>query len=123
MSQYDKKTLIEIETYIAKLEQDTGVSKRFLEAARSSIERAFLEVPVERRSECLEAIEQSCKTQAATERSIARSMANAKKLAAVEKKLSDKLAALKTETKLTRDRVTAVAFNWGLKRDTRWDVN
>lgn len=123
MSQHDKSVLIEIETYIAKLEKETGVSKRFLEAARPSIERAFLEVPIERRFECLEAIEHSCKTQASTERSIERSMANTKKLAVVEKKLSDKLAALKAETKMTRDRVTAAAFNWGLKRDTRWDVN
>ena len=118
-----KHTLIDIEIYIAKLEKETGVSKRFLEAARPSIERAFLEVPEERRYECLEAIETSCRTQAETEKHIEKSLKNAKKLAEVEKKLMRSLASLKAETTLTRDRITAAAFNWGLKQDDRWNVN
>lgn len=123
MSDQEKHALIEIELFIARMEKETGVSKRFLDAARPSIERAFLEVPRARRHECLTAIETSCRTQAETEKSIEQSLKNARKLASVEQKLAKSLADLKTETKLTRDRMTATAFNWGLKQDDRWNIN
>ena len=123
MSMPAKHLLVEIEIFIAKLEKETGVSKRFLEAARPSIERAFIEVPKERRLECLEAIEMSCKNQAETEKSVEKSLESAKRLAVVEQKLTQSLAQLKAETQLTRDRMTATAFHWGLKQDDRWNVN
>ena len=70
MSEHEKHALIEIELFIARMEKETGVSKRFLDVARPSIERAFLEVPRARRHDCLAAIETSCRTQAKTEKSI-----------------------------------------------------
>lgn len=123
MSDKENSALIEIELFIERMEKETGVSKRFLNVVRSSIDRAFGEVSIARRYEYLTAIEASCRTQAEIEKSIEQSIKNTKKLASVEQKIVKSLTDLKTETKQSRDRMMATDFNWGLKQDDRYSIN
>lgn len=65
--------------FIKSLVQKTGVSRRFIEAARPMIEKAFSEVSEEYRVKCLQDVETIVSRQAETERCARQALADTKK--------------------------------------------
>ena len=56
------------EEFLQLVRKDTGVSQRFLDAARPLVRRAFVEVPKERLQNCLNAIRTAIERQAEIEK-------------------------------------------------------
>ena len=111
------------DTFIDALEQETGVSRKFLEEARPIIERAFSEVKPEAREECLAMIRLTVATQAETEETVRRSMEQARKLVEAEEDLCKKLHSLKEEALAAKNQVAAAAVGLYRWRSPSYDTN
>ncbi|MCP4676855.1 MAG: hypothetical protein GY854_15340 [Deltaproteobacteria bacterium] len=101
----------DVETFIAELKKETGVNDRFLEEARSAIEKTFSDVPEERRDACLQAIMESAKRQAETEMYLERATQSAKRLGKSHSALFDRLNSLKKQTTQAKETIATAAVN------------
>lgn len=111
------------EAFIESLEKETGVSRRFLEEARSGIERAFAEVPPENLPECLENIRHTVKTQAETEAALKTSLDCAQRLVRAEANLTATLHELKEAAVTAKERAAAAAMMLLRQQHSSSDIN
>ncbi|MCP4602517.1 MAG: hypothetical protein GY847_18705 [Proteobacteria bacterium] len=108
---FSKIDMIEAEIFITKLKAETGISHRFLEAARPAIEKAFTLVPEENRNNCLDAIRESVRRQAETEATIESAYNFAEQIEEKQSALFGALKDLETETKRTKNSLIAAVLN------------
>lgn len=100
--------------FIEQLVKDTGVSRRFLEAARPSIETAFRDVPLDRRPQCLDAIREATTRQAETELILDRAAIQAAALERSQERSSRSLQAMSGRLRRVRDLLVGAQLSaWG----------
>jgi hypothetical protein len=106
-----KKVQAEIEVFMAKVQRETGVSRRFLEAARPAIEKTFLEIPEKNRPQCFDAIWETARQQAESEERLVEVKIVSEKFAMAERNMATELSNLKRQVTDTRQKIAKVAAN------------
>ncbi len=114
----EKKESKKASEFLTQLRQFTGVSHRFIEAARPAVEKAFAEVPEDRLQDCLDSIWKIAECQVETEASCERSRALARLLEKKQSSLHASLSKLPRHSERIKNSVAVSMTNlfYGLAR-------
>ncbi len=100
-----------VQIFVAELDKTTGVSKRFLDAARPAVEKLFRSVPPEKQAEVLEVFRQTARCQAETEHHASAALAMTEDLAEKEAAFARKLKELRKRIDRTHAGFAYILFS------------
>ena len=108
---FKKKREMEIDHFITKLGDETGVSDSFLKAVRPSVKKAYLEDTQDERNASLNAVWEAAKRQAETENSLRAVRHASDELKKAENVLVNKLEKLGQKMTDMQQTTASSAFN------------
>lgn len=110
MTELKKEILAAVDELMRIVKEETGVSEKFIEAARPSIEAIFTDVEAQRRPECIQALWETAALQAETEQAIARARMWAKRLENAQNHLLVELGRMNRRVEDARNSVASTTL-------------